>query len=68
MRQFCNDDIVVFLSYLRVWIPKHGYGAESLIEAWREFKSTHVADQNPAIQETTKQLAQQLIQRSKERT
>ncbi|HXI67309.1 MAG TPA: hypothetical protein VNH41_05175 [Steroidobacteraceae bacterium] len=68
MRTFGNDDIIVFLSYLRVWIPKHGYEAPSLIEAWQEFKGSHVADQNPQIQDTTKLLTQQLIQRSRERT
>jgi len=68
MRRFHNDDIICFLSFLRVWIPKKGFEIPSLLEAWSEFKSAHTMDQNPQIQDTTKLLAEQLIQRNKERT
>lgn len=67
MRRFSNDDQVAFLSFLRVWIPNHGYEAQSLLAAWAEFKGVHLMDQNPEIQDTTRQLAQQLIQRGKDR-
>ena len=64
-RVFTNNDIVCFLSFLRVWIDHKGWSADSLLEAWNEFKGSHTADQDPDIQETTKLLAQQLIERSK---
>ena len=67
-RRFHNDDLICFLSFLRVWIDKHGHTVPSLLAAWAEFKSNHVMDQNPDIQDTTKQLTAQLIQRHKDRT
>lgn len=68
MRSFTNDDQVAFLSFLRVWIPKHGYEAQSLLLAWSEFKGVHTMGQDPKIGETTKELAKQLIERHRERT
>ena len=67
-RRFHNDDIICFLSYLRVWIGHKGWAAESLLEAWSEFKSNHTMDQNPEIQDTTRLLTEQLIKRNGERT
>jgi hypothetical protein len=65
--RFTKDDVVCFLSFLRVWIPKHGYETPSLLTAWDKFRESHLVDQSPQIQDTTRLLTEQLIERNTER-